>query len=76
MNQATLLIDGMSCSHCVASIRKILESFPVEIIAIQIGKICFRIADIQNSNQILNSIITEIQELGYSIIEASIDEVE
>ena len=39
MTQATLRIQGMSCTHCVSAVRRALSTLPtVEITSLQLGR--------------------------------------
>ena len=69
MTRTTIKIDGMSCGHCVTSVKKALESLPgtkVEEVAVGIATIEYdpNVASPEN--------ITEaISEAGYTVAAAS-----
>jgi len=59
-----LLIDGMSCQHCVMELKKQLSKLDIKIKDIQIGS-----AEIDyDENKISNAQLEEaVQEAGFSI---------
>ena len=59
-----LLIDGMSCQHCVMELKKQLSKLDIKIKAIQIGS-----AEIDyDENKISNAQLEEaVKEAGFSI---------
>ena len=64
MNTVNVLIDGMSCSHCVMAVKKELSKIPVESFDVQIGsaKVNFDESKV-NSDQIEKA----IEDAGYKV---------
>jgi copper chaperone len=66
MTHTTLTIGGMTCNHCVMSIRRALAQLPgVDILDVTIGT-----ATISFEEQVtpLASIISAIEAAGYTVI--------
>lgn len=63
MTEYHLKIDGMSCGHCVATVRKALAAVPgVEVRDVQIGTANVAIDSAQAS---VATVVDAIQDVGY-----------
>lgn len=64
MKSEKLLIDGMSCQHCVISLRKELSKLDLTIIDIQIGS-----AEVEYDNKKISYIQLEdaVKDAGFVI---------
>jgi len=69
MKSEKILIEGMSCSHCVTALRKALGKLPLNIISVGIGY-----AEISYEESELNhyQISDAVKSAGYSIKRNSI----
>ena len=64
MTSLTLSIDGMTCGHCVANVRRALESLPdVHVQDVRIGSAQLNVADASPST--LRPILAALTEAGY-----------
>ena len=64
----TLTIDGMSCAHCVASVRAALESVPgVVVRTVEIGSATVDMDPDQASPEALSE---AIEDAGFDVVEA------
>ncbi|MEO7522170.1 MAG: cation transporter [Gemmatimonas sp.] len=65
MNTLSLSIDGMSCGHCVANVRRTLESLPgLHVQDVQIGSALVHLAD--NSAATVGAVVTALADAGYA----------
>ncbi len=65
MKTVKLKINGMSCSHCVMSVKKALEQFnEVKNIKVDVGSAQFKIPE----NFDLHSIVMAIEDLGFETV--------
>ena len=67
IKKETLQIEGMSCNHCVASVKNALQSEAgVEVGSVEIGK-----AEVSyNPNQITHAqLVTAIEDIGFEVVE-------
>jgi copper chaperone len=63
MTELHLKIDGMSCGHCVATVRKVLAAVPgVDVKDVQIGTANIAIDPAQVS---VATLIDAVQDAGY-----------
>jgi len=63
MNEYTIQIEGMSCQHCVASVRKALAQLPgVEVRSVDIGT---AVVGLDESRVPLEVVTAAIREAGY-----------
>jgi copper chaperone CopZ len=68
MKELQLIIDGMSCSHCVATVRKALAAVPgVQVKDVQVGTAHL---NIDSDSVTVGSIIDAVQDVGYEAQEA------
>ena len=68
MKEVQLAIDGMSCSHCVASVRKALAAVPgVHVKDVQVGTAQLHI---DPESVTVGSLIDAVQDVGYEAREA------
>lgn len=66
--ETTLQIDGMSCGHCVARVKKALEAVPqVAVTDVQIGQARVTAED----SLALDAAIRALDEAGYAARAAS-----
>lgn len=65
METVTLKIDGMSCGHCVASVRKALESVPgSEVRDVTVGAAAI---DFDENVTSLEHITSAVADAGYEV---------
>ena len=65
MERITLKIDGMSCGHCVASVRKALEGVPgTEIRDVTVGSASI---DLDSRVTSVKEIANAIEHAGYEV---------
>lgn len=66
MNRHSIAINGMSCRHCVQSVRKeLLKLAGVKIIDVQIGKAVIE----YNEGTVTNEMVTQaITDAGYMFL--------
>ena len=62
MKTKTLLIDGMSCQHCVMAVRKVLSKLDIKIRDVRIGSAEIDYDDEKVSNAQLEE---TVKEAGY-----------
>ena len=64
MKKATLRINGMSCSHCVAVVRSALEGVP----DLKVSDVTVGIATVQFSGEeeVLRKAAEALEQAGYS----------
>ncbi|BAI79806.1 heavy metal binding protein [Deferribacter desulfuricans SSM1] len=61
----TIIIEGMSCDHCVMSVKKELESLScTDNVEVEIGKAVVECSDIDD-----NALIEAVEEAGYTVKE-------
>jgi copper chaperone len=64
MTTLTLSIDGMTCGHCVANVRRALESLPdVHVQDVRIGSAQLHVANASSTT--LRPILAALAEAGY-----------
>jgi len=64
MTNLTLSIDGMTCGHCVANVRRALESLPnVHVQDVRIGSAQVHVADATPAT--LRPILAALSDAGY-----------
>lgn len=64
MTSLTLSIDGMSCGHCVANVRRALEALPnVHVQDVQVGSAQLDVADATSDT--LRPILAALADAGY-----------
>ena len=63
-----LKIEGMSCMHCVSTVKKALEGIPgVGMIVVDLGN---KTATIEISNLVMDETLrSAVEEEGYQVIE-------
>ena len=60
MSRHSIAIDGMSCGHCVQSVKKELQKLPgVNIIDVQIGKAVIEYNEGTVTTEMISQAITE-----------------
>jgi copper chaperone CopZ len=64
MNRATLTINGMSCGHCVASVRRALED--VEGVRVESVTIGSAVVDYDPAVASRERIIEAVSDAGYA----------
>ena len=64
MNRATLTINGMSCGHCVASVRRALED--VEGVRVESVTIGSAVVDYDPAVASREGIIEAVSDAGYA----------
>lgn len=65
MKKSTIKIEGMSCGHCVMSLRKELEKLPLDIIDVEVGTAIIEFDETKvNSDDIKKA----VNEAGYEVI--------
>ena len=63
MNRTTLRIDGMSCGHCVMSVRKALEAIDgVQVESVAVGTASVEFDPTRASTDV---IVEAVNEAGY-----------
>ena len=65
MSEATILVDGMSCPHCVMRVKKAIEALPgIGDLAVEVGrvKVAFDESKVQK-----NDIEAAIVKSGYKV---------
>ena len=69
MEQRTLEISGMSCSHCVGSVRHALASVKgVEVQDVSIGKATVRVDPAVVTNE---ELVDAVEDQGYEVVGTS-----
>jgi copper chaperone len=69
MEQLTLEITGMSCGHCVGSVRNALASVKgVEVQDVIIGKATVRIDPAQVTKE---QLVDAVEDQGYDVVSAA-----
>ncbi len=65
MKTETINIEGMSCGHCIAAVRRELESIPVEVKEIAIGH-----ATVEYDPEVVDRarLVQAIDEAGYCAV--------
>jgi copper chaperone len=64
MTTLTLSIDGMTCGHCVANVRRALESLTdVHVQDVRIGSAQLRVADASPAT--LRPVLAALEKAGY-----------
>ncbi len=64
MTSLTLSIDGMTCGHCVANVRRALEALPnVNVQDVQIGSAQLHVADTTPAT--IRPILAALTDAGY-----------
>lgn len=69
MDRLTLRIDGMTCEHCVAAVRRALESTP----GVTVDRVVIGEATISHDPRTANAqrIASIIEGEGYSVVAAA-----
>lgn len=68
MKAETIKISGMSCDHCVKSIREAVQKLPVEKYEVNLGSLYIE----YNPEKIeRNEIINAISDSGYDVVNNS-----
>lgn len=66
MIKKELLIEGMSCVHCIDAVRKSLDKIEgIKVISVEIGK---AVVEYDKNNSVETEINTAIKNAGYKII--------
>ncbi|MBF0337473.1 MAG: heavy-metal-associated domain-containing protein [Nitrospirae bacterium] len=65
MSQVTLEIDGMSCNHCVARVRKAIESLP-GVLSSEVGIGCATV-DVDDTRLLSDMLVQAIEGAGYKV---------
>lgn len=66
MNQKTLKIDGMSCGHCVARVKKALEGVPnLAVVTVDVGSAKVG-GEPTSLSDIIDAAIRALDEAGYA----------
>ncbi|HSA57915.1 MAG TPA: heavy-metal-associated domain-containing protein [Gemmatimonadaceae bacterium] len=69
MKKINLTIDGMSCGHCVQSVRSALESVPGATVAsVEIGTATVLVDE---SRTAIGDLVDAVQDAGYEAQEAT-----
>ena len=64
MTSLTLSIDGMSCGHCVANVRRALETLPgVHVNDVQVGSAQMDVPDATSAT--IRPILAALADAGY-----------
>ena len=65
LTEKTLLINGMTCGHCVISVRKELSKIDgVKIDAVKIGSAAVTVDETKVTDQVLQH---AVEEAGYTV---------
>jgi len=65
MNTVTLSVEGMTCGHCVASVRKALAAVPgAQITAVTLGAAVLDVPD-SNPVEVAKAAIAAVTAAGY-----------
>ena len=65
METVTLAISGMTCGHCVASVREALEAVPgVQVEHVRIGGAELRL-DRAGGTAVTDAVLAAVQDAGY-----------
>ncbi len=68
---ARLEIEGMSCGHCVKTVRGALEDSPgVEVVDVEIGSATIVLDD---SLTVLDAVAGVIDETGFEVVRTSVE---
>ena len=68
MQKDTILIEGMSCNHCVASVTRALEEKKgVKVESVEIGK---AVVDYDQQAVTRESLVEAIEEIGFDVVQA------
>ncbi len=65
MNTYRLKIDGMTCSHCVARVTKILKESSFDVLSVDIGEA--KIKTDMNPATVLKSVGAVLEDEGYML---------
>ncbi len=66
MNSKELIIEGMTCGHCINAVRKSLDKIEgLKVISVEIGK---AVVEYDENSSIESMICTAIENAGYKII--------
>ena len=67
MQRDTLLIEGMSCNHCVASVTRALEQKKgVKVNSVEIGKAVVDFDQEETSREVL---VEAIEDIGFDVVQ-------
>lgn len=64
MKKETIQIEGMSCGHCVQSVRDALEVLPLTVEDVQIGTATVRYDPAQTNH---DTIVEAIEDVGFVV---------
>ncbi len=67
MKKETLQIEGMSCGHCVQSVRHALEALPLTVADVQIGTATVHYDPAQTSRA---AMVEAVEDVGFVILAA------
>jgi copper chaperone len=62
----TIMIDGMSCQHCVMAVKKELQKLDLQNLDVKIGEATIEFDENKLNEQ---SIKAAIEEAGYAVVE-------
>lgn len=66
MRRMTIHIEGMSCEHCIMSVRRMLQQMPtIEVVDVRVGEATIQMPDDENP---LPIIAERLEDLGYQLI--------
>jgi copper chaperone CopZ len=66
MDEKTLKIDGMSCDHCVARVKKALEGVPnLAVVTVDVGKAQVNTVP-AGLQEVIDAAIRALDEAGYT----------
>jgi copper chaperone len=69
--KATLKIDGMSCGHCVKTVRTALaDSDGVDVIEVEIGSATILFDDALAD---IDAVSHSVDEVGFAVVNISVD---
>jgi len=64
MSTVSISIDGMSCGHCVAAVRKALESVEgITVDSVSIGK---AVVQAQDDAPVIDAMLSAVEDAGYT----------
>jgi copper chaperone CopZ len=73
MTTMTIAVSGMSCGHCVASVREALEAVPgVAVEGVRIGSAAVRL-DGEDTTALTEAALAAVREAGYG---AAVDQAD
>lgn len=73
MKRAVVMIDGMSCNHCVMRVKKALEGLSgMKVAKVEIGKATVEFDDSRIEEQGLTE---AIQQAGYRVVKTEVHQM-